>query len=215
VILVDSDYDGVPTHVAPFVLATDGYSVENYACSASSLERFLRYIVGSAASPEGSGGRRRGRAAIDSAAVLDRVLSVAAVVSAVCRVLYLHHDRVGIINGWLRRFSVSSGGEFDCDGRSLLHDSLLACGVKCSTGDAEALRTEQQFVEEDPARRVRGKDFALLLHKLLKAPWGKRQTTVKFATIDESDFTRWLVGQADPTSVDRSPGIIELIARFD
>lgn len=215
VVVVDHDYDGVPEAIAPFALATDGYEVENYACTVTSLRRFVRYIMGAIRSPDGASGRSRGRVAVDGAEILERVLSAAAVVSAVCRVLYFHHVGVGIIGGWPRRFAINSTGGFDCDASTLLRDSLLAFATTPSDADVEALRTEQQFVDEDRARRVRGKDFAVLLHKLLKSPWAGRETTVKFAAVDESDFRRWLVGQADPISVDKSLAVVELVSRFN
>jgi hypothetical protein len=61
---------------------------------------------------------------------------------------------------------------------------------------------------------VRGHDFVVLLHKLLREPWGRRITPVRFARVEEHDLRRWLVLSTHPTDVDALPTAAALVARF-
>jgi Protein of unknown function (DUF4435) len=215
VMLVDRDHDGVPAGLESVVIATDGYSVENYAIAERTTERFLARQFGRIASPVGASRTRRSRRNVPAGrALLHRLIAPAVDVTAVRRVLLARHPQVGVIQGWLRRYKINGDGQISGDAGKLLRDSIISGGEKFEDDDGTALEAERAYLNTDPPLQIRGHDFVALFLALLKSPWGKRAIGMNLANTEERDFGRWLVLSIDPGDVDHLPAARRLIERF-
>jgi hypothetical protein len=85
--LVDRDHDDVPASLEAFVIATDRYSVENYAITEGSLDRFMAHQFGKLRGPAGASQTRRTRRNLASGRLLlQRLIPPSVEVTAARRV---------------------------------------------------------------------------------------------------------------------------------
>lgn len=213
--VVDSDFDGVPRGLDAVLVATDGYSVENYAIRPATIERFLARHFGRIVGPVGSaGGRRRRANAVEGQEVIDRVLPASIAVTGVRKVLAERHPGTGLIAGWLRRFKVESDGRFTYNAAKLLRDSINAHGGGFSEVDERALEEEREAISVDGRKLVRGHDFCSLFLSLCRSRWGKSAGAGKLGTPEPEDFERWLVLCTAPEDIDGEPAALRVVAWF-
>lgn len=214
-IVVDQNYDGVPHDLGEYVYGTDGYSIENYAINEQSVERFLRRLFGRTPEPVGAGGRRRRRRTVEPASGwLRRLLPPAMDVAAIRLTLRALPQPIALIDGWLDYFKVSSDGAFSGDPVDVARKSLIAAGVDVAGMSEQTLALARDRVTHSPVRLIRGRDYTDLFQKLLRSPWGKRNTGFNFATVPDEVVRRWIVAEAAPGAADAGMLVPALVERF-
>ena len=215
VVVVDRDLDGVPpVDLSACVLATDYYSMESYAFTERSLNRFVRQVLVREVRPAGAGGdRRTGRHSCSGAELLERVFTAGTVIGAVRLVLRTAEPPVGVIVHWDDYFAVATDGSLTTRGDDLLRVCLESAGERPAQFQ-DRLDASLADAREAPRMLVRGRDLVRILLKVLRSPWGRRVSSTNFARVEEPTLTTWLLGAAHPGELDAEPLFISLRERF-
>jgi len=215
VVVVDRDYDEAPT-IADYVLMTDGYSMESYACSPGVLDRFVRLVLGSARLPKiGLAQRFRPGVGCTGADLFRRVLAAAVEIAAVRLTLLGLDPPPGILTSWSDYVSVSPDGALVARGMELLTNSVDHSGANLDAALAEEqLSANIHKVAANPFRLVRGKDFVILLLKVLRSSWGRRLAGTTFNKRSAEHLARLLTLSIEQTELDTAALFVELRCRF-
>jgi hypothetical protein len=213
VVVVDRDYDEeLPEKLAGFVVVTDGYSIENYALSSEALQRFAQSILGRGELPDGD---RPRKGSCTEVGLYDRVVPACVEVAAARRALRRVSKRVGLFKKWADYVRVSDTGVATANGEKLLKNIFERISVKKASSIAEILSEERLVVSSDPFRYVRGHDFILVLHRVLKSSWGRKfSKKLNCATIPEETLQRILLLCVESSELDQMELFKELRLRF-
>jgi len=213
-IVVDRDYDA-PPDAGPYLLLTDGHSMESYAFGPEALDRFVRLILGRAPAPSGRGGvARQNRLTVRGKEVYDRILPAAIGVGA-ARLVVLHlSPPAGLGESWDRYLATTPSGKLTISAVDLIEHYLTTAGRSSEVERAVAdVSTREEEVEENPQQLVRGHDFVTLLLKLLRTPWGRKiskSLEVKSGTV----LSRQLLVCVESSGLDDSDLFSSLRATF-
>jgi hypothetical protein len=206
IIIVDRDYDGLPERdFGGIALVTDYYSMENYTIARRSMDRFVRQVLVRERRPRGRGGEaRRERHACTGSELIERVLPAAAAMAGVRLLLKSLDPPVRVIESWTDYFQVKSDGHFESRTAEVVAATLQRARSKIDDVE-ERFKEALAVAETAPRTYVRGRDFVRLLHKLLKSAWGRRNSSVNFAVVDEPTVTTWVLAAAHPADLDDEP----------
>ena len=210
-IVVDRDYDGpLPHSVAEVALVTDGYSLENYTMDEAALDRFLLIFLGRSPRPLGRDSAiPTVRRTLTGRALRGHVLPACVELGAARKTLRRLDPSVGLPERWLDMVKVNVSGAAICDAETLVGRALGS--PRAIWGDV--LDEERAVVSSDPVRYVKGHDYIMVLHKILKSTWG-RSLGVNFAIWTESRVNRVLLLALDRDVIDALPLFISIKARF-
>lgn len=215
-VIVDRDYDEtLPDHES--LLVTDGYSLESYALSTESLDRFARLVLGRAPLPAGAQGHRAARRTPCTGKDLHvRLIPALVDVAAVRLTLLALDDPPRLFPRWLGYVSVATNGTLTVRAEALLSNVLDQAGLNHEYESAAArLAEEKPRVAKDVFRLVRGHDFIDVLHKLLTSPWGRRVSGGFFVGRSEGSVARLLLISLDPSVLDATDLFAELRRRLE
>jgi hypothetical protein len=213
-IVVDRDYDR-PPDAGPFLLLTDGHSIECYAFDASTLARFVRLALGRAPKPKGRNhSSGQARLTVRGREIYDRIMPAAVGIGA-ARLVVLNLDPpAGLGNSWDRYLSTNQDCELVIDADSLVENHLTSAGRVSEVGGAVGhLPRREEEVAENPKQLVRGHDFVMLLLKLLRTPWG-RKISKNLDLKSEVALSRQLLICVDVAALDGSGLFASLRAAF-
>lgn len=203
VVVVDRDFDELPdAGLAAIALVTDYYSVENYALTERSMDRFVRQVLAREPRPPGAGGVvPASRNACSGAELMERIIPACIDIAAVRLVLRTDDPPLRAIERWSDYFSVSPDGAYVGRGADLAK-ATLERSARPSEGVADRLVLAVGEAAQAPRKYVRGRDFVRLLHKLLRSAWGRRVSSINFARVEEPTLTTWVLGAIDPGELD-------------